>query len=68
MWLLLYGVAVVGGGAFSVPTVPVMGAGFMLLGVAALIAGPELGNLFLAVGFGGLDLLFGAVIWRRHGG
>lgn len=68
VWLLLYGAAVVGGGAFSVSTVPVMGAGFMVLGVVALVAGPDLGNLFLALGFGGLHLLFGAVIWRRHGG
>ncbi|MGH9380915.1 MAG: hypothetical protein ACRD2Z_09935 [Thermoanaerobaculia bacterium] len=68
LWLLLYGIAVVGGGAFSVPTVPAMGAAFMVVGVAAMLAGPELGNLFLAVGFGGLNLLFGAVIWRRHGG
>lgn len=68
VWLLLYGAAVVGGGAFSVSTVPVMGAGFMVLGVVALIGGPRLGSLFLALGFGGLHLLFGAVIWRRHGG
>lgn len=68
VWLLLYGAAVVGGGAFSVSTVPVMGAGFMVLGVVALIGGPRFGSLFLALGFGGLHLLFGAVIWRRHGG
>lgn len=67
-WLLLYGVAVVSAGAFSVRVVPVMGGCFMVLGAGAFLAPPQLGNLLLGAGFGLLHLVFGAHIARNHGG
>jgi hypothetical protein len=68
LWLLLYGTGVVTGGAFSVRIVPVMGIAFMGLGALALVAPASLGDLSLAAGFGGLNILFGAIIAWRHGG
>ena len=68
VWLLLFGTAVVAGGAVSVPLVRVMGGCFFALGVAALVCPPGWGNATLAAGFGGLLAVFGVAIARRHGG
>ncbi len=68
VWLLLYGVAVMQAGAFSVRTIPVMGAVFVLAGAIALPMPWWWANVMLAIGFGLMHIAFGLFIARRHGG
>lgn len=67
-WLLLYGTGVITGGSHSIRLVPVMGALFVALAVAAFATPAAWGDLWMAAGFGGLQIAFGTLIGRRHGG
>lgn len=78
LWLLLYGTGVVAGGALSVRAVPTMGALMMFLGTFALFwalwgarsfsVADAASETALALGFGGLHIATGAVVYRRYGG
>ncbi len=68
MWLLMYGTAIVTGGAFSVRVVPVMGLCIMVLGSIALLAPAQWGDLLMAAGFGVVQIGFGIWIAQRFGG
>jgi hypothetical protein len=68
IWLLLYGTAIVTGGAFSVRVVLIMGLCLMALGTAALFTPASWGNLFMAAGFGVVQIAFGTWIALRYGG
>ena len=67
-WMLFYGAGVVTGGAFSIRIVPLMGVAFMLFGAVALaLPGPSR-DAWMAAGFGGIHVVFGAALARRYGG
>lgn len=68
LWLLLYGAGVTAGGAFSITLLPIMGLCFMSLGVLGVFGPPAWAAALMIAGFGGVHLVFGAVIARRHGG
>lgn len=68
VWMLLYGTAVVTGGAFSVRIVPVMGWFFMAIGAAAFLVPASYGDYLMGASFGALHIIFGAIIARRYGG
>jgi hypothetical protein len=67
-WLLLYGAGVLAGSTASVPVLAWLGAAFMALGVAALLTSAEWRDVWLGAGFGGLQIVFGIIIARKHGG
>ena len=66
--MVSYGAAVACGGGFSVRVVPVMGWCFILLGAIAFALPASNGSLMMGLSFGGLHIIFGAIIARRYGG
>jgi hypothetical protein len=67
-WLWMYGAGVLAGSIASIPVLAWVGAGLMLLGAGAAAAGGAWRDLWLAAGFGGLQIVFGFIIARNHGG
>jgi hypothetical protein len=68
VWLTLYGTAVVTGGANSVRIVPIVGWMFVGLGGLSVILPTSYGNFLMAIGFGGLQVIFGLIVARKFGG
>jgi hypothetical protein len=68
MWLMLYGTAVITGGAFSVSVVPLMGLIFIAAGVVSLMLPAWTTHWLLGATFGALHVIFGLIIARRYGG
>lgn len=67
-WLLLYGAGILAGATASIPVLTWLGAEFMLLGCGAVLTGGRWADVWLGAGFGGLQIVFGIIIARKHGG
>jgi hypothetical protein len=68
IWLLLYGAGVAACGVFSIPAVLAAGGAFMAFGTLALLLPAAAAPIMLALGFGGVHLVLGVVVMRKHGG
>lgn len=66
IWLGCYGAAVTNGGMVSVAPIRYMGLCFLLVAAGAAVSSPEAGLAWFALGFGGLHIVFGGYIARRH--
>jgi len=67
-WIIFYGMAVWSVGLFGPVEVKLLGAGFFLAGILGLFFFTAHPLAALAVTFGGMHLLYGIVVWVRHGG
>ncbi|MBN2584353.1 MAG: hypothetical protein JXL80_14930 [Planctomycetes bacterium] len=67
-WMIFYGMAVWSVGLFSPVEVKMLGAAFILAGALGSdwIQSHEIAAM--AVTFGGFHLVYGVVVWARHGG
>ncbi len=68
IWIMLYGAAVVCGGANSVRVVPIAGWCFIALGAVAFLLPAGFGNLMMGASFGILHIVFGAIVAWKYGG
>jgi hypothetical protein len=69
VWLLCYGIGVLGAGAVSATrVVPALGIAFVVTGLAAIASPASWGDGYMALAFGGAHIVAGAIIARHHGG
>jgi hypothetical protein len=64
VWMMCYGTGIYAAGLFSVRLPRMLGLAFLLLGALTLLV-PGYGLLMVALSFGGLHLLFGAVVLAK---
>ena len=77
IWMTFYGVALWQVGEFAVVELRIMGVAFVLAGIVAAIKfqadipGLEPGTAMywtLGITFGGFHIIYGIIVWIRHGG
>ena len=67
IWMICYGQACWNVGEFSLTELRVLGAAFILSAAVAVFL-PEWPYAVMGVTFGGYHLVYGVVVWIRHGG
>jgi hypothetical protein len=67
VWMACYGLACCQVSEFSLGELRVLGAAFILSAAAAVFL-PDVPYATLGVTFGGYHIVYGAVVWIRHGG
>jgi len=68
VWMLFYGVALWQLGAFSPVEVRVLGATFIAAGLVTAAFGQWYPYWAMGVTFGGFHIIYGIIVWIRHGG
>ena len=68
IWMVLYGLALWQLGEFSPLEVRLLGTAFLAGGLVAAALGQQSPYWSLGVAFGGLHIVYGVVVWIRHGG
>ena len=68
LWMLFYGVALWQVGLLSPVEVRLLGAAFLLAGLATAMWFQLHPYWALGVTFGGFHVVYGAAVWIRHGG
>lgn len=67
-WMVFYGMAVWSAGLLGIIEVKLLGAAFMAAGLVGLVWFIDYPVAAMAVTFGGFHLIYGVVVWARHGG
>lgn len=68
LWLALYGCGMYVVSFYAANFLRWLAMLFVVLGALAWFTPPALAALWLGVGFGGLHLLFGGIVWREYRG
>ena len=68
VWMLSYGAGIAASGPFSIPVVLIAGCAFIGLGAVTLTAPTSWVPALLGLGFGGIHIVLGIIVVRRHGG
>ncbi len=68
VWMLFYGVALWQLGDLSIVEVRLMGAAFILAGLLSAAAFQMRPYWCIGLTFGGFHIVYGTVVWFRHGG